>query len=153
MQKRPGCDEWDGEKEIDINEFLDCISEIADAVPVYYRSRVICQKNIKTTVSFNNKDAYKAMKVLFPGVDFPTFVKGIEVELTTKIDIKHVPTNLNYWHVQMEVYPQTTDKEFSNDNVDWRRLIYENIRDSILRLHYEEKTSLDYTIPEEMYKN
>ena len=152
VQKRPGSDDWDGVSSIDVDDFVGCVLELDNAIPVFYKSKVVCQPHVSRRVTFHNKESYKSMKALFPRVDFQEYHDGIEVELVSRIDIKHVPTNLNYWHVQMEAYPQTSDKAFTNDGVDWRRLIFENIRDSILRLYYEETPSLEYVIPEEMYK-
>ena len=151
VQKKPGSDEWDGTRAIAFQEYEQCISEIDGAVPVFYKASVLCQKGVKTFANFDNKESYKAMRQLFPRMPFPDFEEGIVVEIETNIDIKHVPTNLNYWHVQMEVYPATSEKELSNDKVLWRQEIFEHIRDNILRLHYEVKPSLDYSIPEEMY--
>lgn len=152
VQKRPGCDEWDGSRIIDINDFIQCIEEKPDAVPVFYCSKVIGQSGISTSVTFNNKDSYKAMKAIFKNVDFPEYQDGVRVKLKTDIRIVHTPTNLNYWHLQMEVYPATLDKFLANDETEWRRLIFENIRDNILRWHYQEQPTLRYSIREELYK-
>lgn len=153
VQKKPGSDEWNGSKVIDINEFLECIEERPEAMPVFFKSKVICQQGIRTLVSFKHKDSFKAMKALFTKVDFPEYHDGIEVELFTDIKIVHVPTNLNYWHLQIEVYPALSEKAFANDGPEWRQLIFENIRDNILRWHYEDKPSLNYSIPEKLYKS
>ena len=151
-QKSPGCNEWDGECIININDFLGCIEENPQAIPVFYESKVISQQAIRTNVTFTNKDSYKAMKKVFKNVDFPDYYEGIEVTLETDIKIVHVPTNLNYWHLQMEVYPALLDKEFANDGPEWRRLIFENIRDNILRWNFHEKPNLSYSIKECLYK-
>jgi hypothetical protein len=154
VQKRPGSDNWDGNSAIDINEFikLNCIEEKPEAVPVFYESKIICQKGIKTRVTFSNKGSYKAMRDLFANVKFPDYHEGIEVELSTNIKIVHVPTNLNYWHLQMEVYPESSDKVLNKDEPEWRQLIFENIRDNILRFYFQEKPTLEYIIPEKLYK-
>jgi hypothetical protein len=103
-------------------------------------------------VTFKNKDSYKAMKNIFSNVKFPDFHEGIEVELYTDIKIVHVPTNLNYWHLQMEVFPAALDKALTKDEPEWRQLIFDNIRDNMLRWHYQEQPSLHYSIPENLYK-
>lgn len=152
VQKRPGCDEWDGETVIDIKDFINCIEEKPEATPVFFNSKDIGQKGIRTMVTFKNKDSYKAMKNIFSNVKFPDYYEGIEVELYTDIKIVHVPTNLNYWHLQMEVFPAALDKALTKDEPEWRQLIFENIRDNILRWHYQEQPSLHYSIPENLYK-
>jgi hypothetical protein len=151
VQKKPGSDEWDGKSIIDINDYVKCIEEKQEAVPVFFKSKEICQKGIKTLVTFTNKDSYKAMKKLFLNVDFPEYHDGIEVRLYTDIKIVHVPTNLNYWHLQMEVYPATSEKSLTKDEPEWRQLIFENIRDNILRWNFHEHPSLQYSIPKELY--
>lgn len=152
VQKKPGCDEWDGERIINIKDFLGCIEEKPEAVPVFFDSKVIRQQGIQTKVTFRNKDSYKAMKNVFSNVEFPEYHEGVEVGLFTDIKIVHVPTNLNYWHLQMEVYPACLDKALNRDEPEWRQLIFENIRDNILRWHYQEKPSLEYSIPDSLYK-
>ena len=152
VQKKPGCDEWDGESIIELKEFVKCVEEKPEAIPVFFNSKLICQKGIRTLVSFKNKDSYKAMKAIFHNIKFPDYQDGIEVELSTDIKIVHVPTNLNYWHLQMEVYPALLDKELSKDEPEWRRLIFENIRDNIFRWHYQDQPTLHYTIPEKLYQ-
>lgn len=152
IQKKPGCDEWDGERIINIEDFFGCIEEKPEAIPVFFESKVICQQGIRTNVTFRNKDSYKAMKNVFSNVAFPDYHEGVEVELYTDIKIVHVPTNLNYWHLQMEVYPACLDKSLNRDEPEWRGLIFENIRDNILRWHYQEKPTLDYSISENLYR-
>ena len=52
----------------------------------------------------------------------------------------------------MEVYPERLDKVINKDEPEWRQLIFENIRDNILRFYFREEPTLDYFIPEELYK-
>lgn len=152
VQKRPGCDEWDGNSVINIRDFANCIEEKPDAIPIFYESKVISQRNIRTRVTFSNKDSYKAMQKIFANVKFVDYYEGVEVELFTDINIVHVPTNLNYWHLQMEVFPAMLDQSLTNDGPEWRKLIFDNICDNILRWHYKDHATLEYIIPETLYK-
>ena len=52
----------------------------------------------------------------------------------------------------MEVFPAALDKALTKDEPEWRQLIFDNIRDNILRWHYQEHPSLHYSIPESLYK-
>ena len=69
----------------------------------------------------------------------------------TNVQIVHAPTNLNYWHLQLEVFPKGSEDELKNDN-SWRRRIFEHIRDNRLIAKYMISPDMDYQIEETLYK-
>lgn len=149
VQKKPGCEPWCGEN-IKYEDYAPYVNEIADAVPIFYLASKINQKNLAVTVMFNDSQSYKMFKEKVEGA-WPEFHKGISIEITSEMRIEHAPSNLNYWHLQMEVYPEMSEESLNNENGVWRSRIFEQIKTAVLCHHFTETPSLSYTIPEELY--
>lgn len=154
VQKKSACDTWDGISNVSLDEYLQCVSENDSYTPVFYRASELCQ-NIQTAVAFQDKSAYEAVVKFFvqSGFTMPSYEKGKLVELPVKIRVEHVPTNLNYWHTQMEVYPPHGGMGLKDDSAKWRERIFNQIRDSILCYHYAEVPQMEYQIPEHLYRS
>lgn len=150
VQKKPGSDSWDGQSKICLEDYVNVISEEENATPIFYEATKLCVRKLSTYLVFNNNDSYKAMKSVFPDCEFPKYQPGVTVTVYTDIKIEHVPTILNYWHVQMEVYPQSNDEKLK-DARTWRERVFNNIRDSILCYRYMEKPNMDYSIDKDIY--
>lgn len=149
VQKKPGCEPWCGEN-IKYEEFASCINKTADAVPIFYLASKINQTDFNVTAVFNDSQSYKMFKDIVGGT-WPEFHRGISVEITSEVKIEHSPTNLNYWHLQMEVYPEMSKDALNNENGVWRSRIFEQIKTAVLCHHFTETPSLNYTIPEVLY--
>ena len=155
VQKKPASDRWDGVSDISLEEYTVHVTENERYVPVFYRASELCQNGIKTLISFQDKSAYDAASKLFSesSSPFPPYEKDKYFEVTIEIRVEHVPTNLNYWHTQMEVYPPQGKKGLKDANATWRERIFNQIRDSILCYRYAKSPQMDYKIPEELYSN
>lgn len=154
IQKKSAGDRWGGEFDVSLEEHIEHVMENERYVPIFYQASELCQ-NIKTIVSFQNKSAYDAASKLFSesGYSFPPYEKDKFLVIDTEIRVEHVPTNLNYWHTQMEVYPPHGEKELRDDSATWRKRIFTQIRNSILCYHYAETPQIDYQIPEHLYSS
>lgn len=148
-QKKPGSDEWKG-GDVCFNDYAASIELLKDAVPIFYLSDILNQPELSVTVQFENSDSYKSFKKTMGG-EWPVFFKGIKVAVPFSLRIEHVPTNLNYWHVQMEVYPKMTEEQLKTESGVWRSRIFDNIKTAILCHHFTDKAQLDYVISEDMY--
>lgn len=149
VQKKPGSEPWCGE-DIKFEEYTPCVNEKNDAVPIFYLASKINQNNLTVTARFNDSQSYKKFKEIVGGT-WPEFHEGISIEITSEVRIEHVPSNLNYWHLQMEVYPEMSEDALNNESGVWRSRIFEQIKTAVLCHHFTETPSLKYTIPEELY--
>ena len=150
-QKKTASDPWDGRSEVRIENYVGLYPTIAEATPVFYRASLLNILGLTTKMTLNNKDAYDSLLALYPANTYPPYRKGMDVEVATDVVIVHAPTNLNYWHLQMEVFPKGSEEEFKNDN-SWRRRVFENIRDNRLITRFMVSPDIDYQIGEKLYK-
>ena len=150
-QKRPASDPWDGKSEVKLEDYEGLFPIIDDAVAIFYLASSLTISNLMTNMTFNNKDAYNSLLSLYPDNTFPPYQKGLAVDVVTNVQIVHAPTNLNYWHLQLEVFPKGSEDELKNDN-SWRRRIFEHIRDNRLIAKYMISPDMDYQIEETLYK-
>lgn len=151
VQHSPASNDWDGTSLISLDDFLDFVDEKEYATPIFYRASTICQDNIQTLIVVQDKKGYDSIAEAFKDSPLPPYEKGKGIFIPTDIRINHVPTNLNYWHVQMEVYPPMSQKELGDDKASWRKRIFDQIRDSILCYQYYEMPPMEYQIPKGMY--
>lgn len=149
-QKKPGSDEWKG-GDVCFDDYAASIELLKNATPIFYLSSILNQPELSVSVSFDNSESYKSFKNTMGGEGWPDYFKGIRVNVPFYIRLEHVPTNLNYWHVQMEVYPKMTEEQLKNESGVWRKRIFEHIRTAILCFHFSDKAQLEYVIPEDMY--
>lgn len=152
IQKTPGSNNWAVDEKVSFMDYQGCVEECATATPIFYRDNVLCQPSISVQVIFNDKQAYKAFCRYFSESSFPQFKNGVSVWATFETRIEHRPTKLNYWHVQLEVYPELKEEMLDNDNGIWRSRVFEHIRSTILCHKFDESMPFSYTIPTELYK-
>ncbi len=152
VQKSPACDTWNGKANVLLDEYIHCVTENDSYTPVFYRASELCQ-DILTSVTFLDKNVYETVARFFAqsGFTMPSYEKGKVVGIPVEIRVEHVPTNLNYWHTQMEVYPPHGETGLKDDSAKWRERIFNQIRDSILCYRYAEAPQMEYQIPEHLY--
>ena len=150
-QKRPASDPWNGKSEVKLEDYEGLYPAVEDAVPIFYRASSLTIANLTTNITFANKDAYDSLLALYPADPFPAYQKGLRVDVVTDVMIVHAPTNLNYWHLQMEVCPKGSEEELKNEN-SWRGRIFEHIRDNRLISKFMVSPDMDYQIEEALYK-
>ena len=153
VQNKPGSNDWIAGETVDFQDYLNCIDECATATPIFYRDSVLCQPSISVPVVFNDKQAYKAYCQCFNEKKFPPYKEGASIGVTFETKLEHRPTKLNYWHIQLEVYPELKDEMLKNDSGVWRSRIFDHIRNAILCHKFEESMPFSYTIPMELYKH
>lgn len=153
VQKKPGSNDWVTGEMVDFKDYQGCIDKCETATPIFYRDNVLCQPSISVSVIFNDKQAYKAFCQYFNEKSFPPFKKGEPVWITFETRVEHRPTNLNYWHVQLEVYPELKEETMDNDKGVWRSRVFDHVRNAILCHKFEETQPFPYTIPIALYKH
>lgn len=154
VQKKPGSDPWNGAEDVCLEDFAHCIEEMAEATPVFYLASKVNNMERTVKATFNNSDAYKAFKNAMVNAKpdcWPEFYKGISVDVPFAICIEHAPSKLNYWHVQMEVYPKLTGEQLNSEGGVWRERIFNQIRTAVLCIRFSRKPELKYDIPESLY--
>lgn len=153
VQKKPACDKWNGKSDVSLDEYIQYVEENDNCTPIFYLASDLCQ-DIRTLVSFQDRTAYKAAADFFAESSFtmPPYEKGKLLEIVVEVRVKHEPSNLNYWHTQMEVHPPHGEAELKDDNATWRKRIFHQIRNSILCYRYTETPQKDYKIQESMYR-
>lgn len=153
VQKRPGSDKWESGEKVDYKDYKGCVEKCETATPVFYRDKVLCQPSISIPVIFNDKQAYNAFCQYNKEKVFPRYNKGESISVAFETKIEHHPTKLNYWHVQLEVYPELKEEMLNNDTGVWRSRIFNHIRNVILCHKFEESMPFRYEIPKELYQN
>ena len=151
VQKKPGSNDWIVGESVDFKDYSNCIDECATASPIFYRDSVLCQPSISIPVVFNDKQAYKTYCQSINEKKFPPYKEGTTVWVTFETKPEHCPTKLNYWHVQLEVYPELKDEMLKNDSSIWRSRIFGHIRNAILCHKFEESIPFSYSIPSKLY--
>lgn len=150
--KKPGSNDWKLDENVDLKDYEDCIERNEKATAVYYRESVICQPNISILFVFNDKSSFNSFCNVFQDAQHPQYKDGVIDQGVFTTNIEHRPTNLNYWHVQLEVYPQLKDEMLNNDHSVWRKRVFNHIRSTILCHNFEESMPFQYEIPKEMYQ-
>ena len=150
-QKKTASDIWDGKSPIKLKDYEGLFPVIDGATPIFYRASKLSVKGLTINMTFDNKDMYNSLLALYPAKTFPPYQKGIRVDAVTDVKIVHMPTNLNYWHLQLEVYPKGSEDELKNEK-SWRLRIFEHIRDNRLISKFLISPDMDYQIEEKLYK-
>ena len=154
VQKKPGSNDWTKSEVINIEDYMDCIEKCEKATPIFYRNSVICQSYISIAIVFPDASAYKSFCQYYKKEKpLPPYKKGDSVDVIFETRIEHRPTNLNYWHVQMEVYPELKGEMLNNNNGVWRSRVFEHIRNVIFCHKFEEALPFQYDIPTELYRH
>ena len=99
--KSPGSDNWDGLLIVNICDFLDCIETIEPPFsPVFFDLSEIHNADVPFE---RNLDKDLKRKLIQAKIIDDKYSKS-KKELNYKIEIKHAPTNLNYWHIELTLW-------------------------------------------------
>lgn len=147
-QKKPGDELWLPGTAADLADFTNCIEEIPEATPIFYLASDI-EQSMTIELMFKDKNEYKSFgEKFYPGKSFDP---NTQYPLEFRLEIKHAPTNLNYWHVQVEAIPQITGEELKDQKAQWRKKIYKHIVDSVFREKFHIQRQTSYVISLDMY--
>lgn len=131
--KNAGTKEWKGE---DARSFLnpDNYAYEKASYPLHYMGAHLHNLTVPASISGlkDNKGKRKAMQTQLSGKDWSKFdnLKDVAI-VNAKITIEHVPTFMNYWHMQMEVTPEGTNEKLKNEK-SWRGDILSHIKAEVL---------------------
>lgn len=113
--------------------------------PLYYSSKKLHNRRFPASVHIQNADQAKSVAKLFRNLAEESFKgKGTETDVETPVVlfIEHVPTNLNYWHVQMEIKPEGAEnkdkftEKTSGTKSKWFKDILLQIKSDVLTMDF-----------------
>lgn len=128
--KHPSSEDWKGQT-IKLTDFVGGFDRHPQAYPIYYSSEVLHRQPVRHSFFKPDKGRKQSLKESFG--DSCDEIFGDEWRTQCEIFIAHKPTNLNYWHMQLEMKPalEDDDKSFKNDKA-WRKDIYAQLISDIL---------------------
>lgn len=131
----PSSDDWKGQP-IRLTDFVGGFDRHPQAYPVYYSSEVLHRQPVRHSFISPDKSRKKSLKDIFGDRCIEIF--GDEWRTHCEIFIAHKPTNLNYWHMQLEMKPalEDDDESFINDKA-WRKDIYVQLITDILTKKFQ----------------
>lgn len=160
-QKKPAHDNWDG-KEVDPAKYLvSCEPTDPDAPLFYFKIASLHGLDFphpRRGQKPKDMELYSVVNAVieqFTGKDGKSF-KGFKTN--GKLFVNHVPTMMNYWHIQLELRSKKKDKEDSKEDKDsWEafpKSRYEDVRRELVEA-LKNRIILDpeeVTLPEKFYK-
>jgi hypothetical protein len=149
---KKGNDKWDGIKKILLSEFLSCYEILSEEefTFVYFDGKKIhatefpyyqpSSPELKTQVD-HFFSYFPKPKISTDGFEF----KG-------KVIIKHDPTNLNYWHLELNTidYSDNTIKNYNKSA--WQKRLFSHVINNILIINALPSQSLISPIPDIYFK-
>lgn len=143
---------WDG-KSICIKDYLAHIETSEDSSAVYYKVGTLHNHTFSKKQPLT-KEPYKAMRKALGEMALKAFTGNEstkDAEFRGYIGIDHVPSNLNYWHCQVEIYPKDNENALQNDK-SWRKEIFIHVLTNFLAYNFLTDNYSDYIIDTKHYK-
>lgn len=144
QQIKSASDSWDG-SEIKVQDYNDCVSFISSSYAIIYKASNLHNINIPYKKSFNSMKEYQEGKQYVDYVEKlidKNFQKSNEYDFTAISKLEHKPTNMNYWHVTLDIYEPDKDTFLKNNKGKYRKDICDYVVDTMLkknvRLHIDE---------------
>lgn len=134
QQIRPASNSWDG-LEVNILDYKDCVSIVSPSFAIIYKAINLHQVNIPYKKSFNSREEYKKGKKYVDSVEElidKNFQKSNKYSFTAVSRLEHKPTNMNYWHITLDIYEPDKDS-FVKNNKGYRQDICEYVVDTMLK--------------------
>lgn len=153
-----GNDSWDREVILSEEEIDSSYETIEVCYPIFFAVRDIHHITIPYKRHFNKKkDMWQSLKPLSDEIEMQRYDelwgKGNGcIDLKGEILVAHVPTMMNYWHVELKIIEKEgTGKAVKGSSVAWKESIRNHVV-NYLRSHslYPSEVK-DYVIPEEWY--
>lgn len=144
QQKGNGGKEWKG-GDVCLDDFADCIVVLPSGFPLYYCSNSLHRRRFCTKLHFekDDKGKYDSLRAAAKSMAMDAFTgQDINVDLVSEIFIAHVPTNLNYWHVHLEVKPAfEKDESYYKNGKSWREDVYTQLLYDILSFDFQDNAT------------
>lgn len=122
-----GCEPWKDKKAIFILRYRECYEKVV-GFPIYYKASIFqdvpipYEKNIdkkEYNVLTSNAHKYKLIEDKFKDTGL--------VKVMAHTYLKHAPTNLNYWHIQLQTFAANSDEKELDSESKWRKPIFDYI--------------------------
>lgn len=130
IQEGDGKKPWDGVREIKIDEFPDCY-RLHEGDFVFYRASLLHNATYPHEIQMKNKGQYNAYHEAVDKEIEKEFKDGIITKVSVTLELVSMPTNLNYWHLEMKTELTESKKELKNAE-SYRKLIFNHILNHIL---------------------
>lgn len=144
QQIKSASDSWEG-NEVNVDDFRDCVSIVSPSYAIIYKASNLHHINIPYKKSFNSMKEYQEGKKYVDNVEKlidKNFQKSNEYDFTAISKLEHKPTNMNYWHVTLDIYEPDKDTFLKNSKGKYRKDICDYVVDTMLkknvRLHIDE---------------
>ena len=144
QQIKPASDSWEG-NEVNVDDFRDCVSKVSPSYAIIYKASNLHNINIPYKKSFNSMKEYQEGKKYVDNVEKlidKNFQKSNEYDFTAISKLEHKPTNMNYWHVTLDIYEPDKDTFLKSSKGKYRKDICDYVVDTMLkknvRLHIDE---------------
>lgn len=141
--KSPGCEKWAGGKITLLSVLLKrkCIRISANYSACAYKISSLHNRKVPYERSFSSMKDYKDANIkeenqaicAMQNTLFKDFKENKPYQFEAVIELKHVPTNFNYWHIELNV---EGIGKLSNKK-KWQKNIYDYIRRTFLMYGYE----------------
>lgn len=148
-----GRKDWDGVTMLSDEDALKN-SEDVPAFPIYFMVKDLQNVKIPYTKVIEKQSEYdelqKTSNALGRKIAEQTWEKGKPMHLEGLLRVNHIPTNLNYWHVTLDIYPPDKTEPIMKGNSKWHKKLRDGIFD-YLATHYQEEWLDRYEIPKHFY--
>lgn len=151
-QTGEGSKPWKEKKAIFIFRYLKCY-EKAVGFPIYYKASLFqdvpvpYEKNIdKKEYKVLTSDAHRHKMIE------DKFKEAGLVKVLAHTYLKHAPTNLNYWHIQLQTFAANSDEKELDSESKWRKPIFDYILGLLMnRKSVHSEIDENVAIPTEHY--
>jgi hypothetical protein len=150
IPKDEGIKEWDGRERIFLYEYLKSYSVLpSEPCAIYFDA----SKIHNCSIPYNRKKDKQVDKFYRLKEFTPPFEEG-KYKLTAELRVAHVPTNMNYWHVELKLHPiQKLDESVSDVSPAWLKELSSQANRDVLCASGFEKIPVELTpIPKPAYK-
>lgn len=150
QQTKNACEIWDG-KIIDIKDFVGDVNFIPSSYAIIYDARNLHGIKIPYTKSFNSKKEYMEGKKYCDHVEElidANFTKRTPYPFSAQSKLNHKPTNMNYWHVTLDIYEPGKERYTSNSK-GYRGEICSYVVDNMLKKNI--RIDIDEPVLDEKY--
>lgn len=137
---------WNGEA-VDADKYVCMCERLEDRPMFYYYARQLHECDFPHPRRYTKPSESKLYKIINEVCDE---VAAKAKEVAGRLVVIHVPTMMNYWHVQLEVESQTSEGEY----VPFPRGRYEDVRRRLVEI-VRNHAMLDFeecTIPDSYYR-
>lgn len=152
-QKGIGIYDWDGSTIV--SDVADDLWEVVTGYPVYMRIKPLHHIILPYKRTFDKINSYQQFIAQWDkkAADTASEIwrgKDKPYEFSAEIRVEHHPTNLNYWHTAIDIYPDKMAKEYLKaPKSAWGKALASSV--ILLLRECVVEDDIDYEIPTDLY--